>query len=104
MKQSEIEKIQKLIDNGKDAQEICKSLGISMATLRRKHSEISFRLKKYIEIDNLYVEQPEVRLTKGEIKLDDGILKSLGASFDEGSKFSVKYFKSRNRISLTLSE
>ena len=39
MKQSEIEKLKKLIDVGKDAQEICKSLKISMATLRRKHSE-----------------------------------------------------------------
>ena len=104
MKQSEIEKLKKLIDVGKDAQEICKSLKISMATLRRKHSELVFRERTFIDIPGLYVEQPEVILEKGSLTLSKETLQSLGASFNEGAKFKVKYFKNRNRVSLTLSE
>lgn len=77
------------IQKYKSADRICKEAGISLRSLQHKVGYLSYKLKRYIEIDNLYRETSPVKLTDEGIHISKGHLIDTG--FESGDRFRVDF-------------
>ncbi|MCF8118994.1 MAG: helix-turn-helix domain-containing protein [Deltaproteobacteria bacterium] len=71
------------------ADRICKEAGISLQTLQRKVGQLSYRLKRYINVEGLYRETRPVKLTSDGITISANHL--VETDFTTGDRFKVGF-------------
>jgi hypothetical protein len=77
------------IQKFKKADKICKEAGISLRTLQDKVGYLSYKLKRYIEVEDLYRETSPVKLTVEGIHISRSHLIETG--FEVGDRFKVDF-------------
>jgi len=77
------------IQKFKEADKICKEAGISLRTLQDKVGYLSYKLKRYIEVENLYRETSPVKFTDEGIHISRSHLIETG--FAVGDRFKLDF-------------
>ena len=77
------------IQKHKNAEKICQEAGISLRTLQHKVGYLTYKLKRYIEVENLYRETSPVKFTDEGIGISRSHLVETG--FTVGDRFRVDF-------------
>ena len=77
------------IQKYKQADKICKEAGISLRTLQEKVGYLTYKLKRYIEVEDLYRETSPVKFTDGGINISKSHLVETG--FKVGDRFKLDF-------------
>ena len=77
------------IQKYKQADKICKEAGISLRTLQDKVGYLTYKLKRYIEVEDLYRETSPVKFTDEGIKISKSHLIETG--FTVGDRFRLDF-------------
>ncbi len=78
-----------LINKYKEAEKICETAQIPLETLQRRVGYLSYRLKKYIDVEGLYRDTGPVKMTNDGILVPKGHLVQTG--FKAGDQFNVGF-------------
>ncbi|MDZ7698389.1 MAG: hypothetical protein U5R49_16190 [Deltaproteobacteria bacterium] len=71
------------------ADRICREAGISLQTLQKKVGQLSYKLKRYIDVEGLYRDTTPVKLTSEGIRITRDHL--LETDFKAGDRFKVGF-------------
>ena len=77
------------IQKYKNAEIVCREAGISLRTLQSKVAYLTYKLKRYIEVENLYRETSPVKLTDQGINISRSHLIETG--FKSGDRFRLDF-------------
>lgn len=77
------------IQKYREADRICQEAGISLQTLQKKVGQLSYRLKRYIDVRGLYRETKPVKLTSEGIAITKHHL--LESGFKIGDRFKIGF-------------
>jgi hypothetical protein len=78
-----------LIQKYKEADKICELTQMSLQTLQRKVAYLSYRVKKYINVEGLYRDTGPVKMTQEGILIPKGHLVDTG--FNVGDLFNIGF-------------
>lgn len=73
----------------KRADKICQEAGINLQTLQHKVGYLSYRLKRYIDIEGLYRDNAPVKLTDDGIHISKDHL--IESGFETGDRFKIDF-------------